>query len=183
MAEPVAEGQVFIAPMGADPRDARSWTAVGRTTTLEFTLDHVNPELLHIMTGGLAGRPRCEPALAARIPRVRPLDPDAVRLSTDGLLNVHHPAVCRGQGCIVHHPSAHHMNRWPITWRGSGRLCERTCEHGIGHPDPDDVDHAYRVVERLHGRVTDYRERMADANALTVHGCDGCCRPTKKEDL
>jgi hypothetical protein len=33
---------------------------------------------------------------------------------------------------------------------------ERICDHGIGHPDPDDI------------RV---RERWDEG----VHGCDGCC--------
>jgi hypothetical protein len=37
---------------------------------------------------------------------------------------------------------------------------ERICEHGVGHPDPDDVGY-------WAGRGYD----------ITRHGCDGCCSP------
>jgi hypothetical protein len=33
-------------------------------------------------------------------------------------------------------------------------MMERTCRHGVGHPDPDDL------------------------NPDTIHGCDGCCSKT-----
>lgn len=36
---------------------------------------------------------------------------------------------------------------------------ERTCPHGVGHPDPDDV-----------------------LNEDKVHGCDGCCHPENSRD-
>lgn len=70
------------------------------------------------------------------------------------LLQVHDPANCEGQACCIHHPSDHHMVTWPQNWRGDRGLMERTCpEHGVGHPDPDDLN--------------------ADGN----HGCCGCCLP------
>jgi hypothetical protein len=36
---------------------------------------------------------------------------------------------------------------------------ERICEHGVGHPDPDDL----RVI----------RDRI-----MGIHACDGCCGST-----
>lgn len=32
---------------------------------------------------------------------------------------------------------------------------ERICPHGVGHPDPDEID--------------------LEVNAKGIHGCDGCC--------
>ena len=40
-------------------------------------------------------------------------------------------------------------------------MFERICEHGIGHPDPDQVSYWQRWGKE----------------ALAIHGCDGCCRP------
>jgi hypothetical protein len=37
---------------------------------------------------------------------------------------------------------------------------ERICEHGIGHPDPDD-------------------RRIRTGEDMGDHGCDGCCTPHK----
>lgn len=48
--------------------------------------------------------------------------------------------------------------------REDGRL-ERTCEHGIGHP----VGHV------------DWR-RLQDDH-MWVHGCDGCCRGWKQQEV
>jgi hypothetical protein len=36
---------------------------------------------------------------------------------------------------------------------------ERHCEHGVGHPDPDDAAWHTMIARR----------------DLNVHGCDGCC--------
>lgn len=77
------------------------------------------------------------------------------------LVNVHPETVCEGRHCVLHNPSDHHMRDWPTLWRADRRLMERTCPHGVGHPDPDDL--AYQISE---GRTW-----QAD------HGCDGCCRP------
>lgn len=70
--------------------------------------------------------------------------------------------------CAIHAPSDHHMKDWPLKWRPDRYLMERTCEHGIGHPDPD---HMARM-EMLRGKD------FADGHG--VHGCDGCCRPPSK---
>jgi hypothetical protein len=77
--------------------------------------------------------------------------------------NVHPPDRCAGRPCVIHNPSDHHMRDWPKVWRNDLRMVERTCEHGIGHPDPDDL--AHRLTQP--GQVG---ERDSG-----VHGCDGCC--------
>ena len=77
------------------------------------------------------------------------------------LRNVHSPEVCAGEWCVLHNPSNHHMRDWPTMWRGDRRIMERTCPHGVGHPDPDDLAYLARVGRHGEG----------------VHGCDGCCRP------
>jgi hypothetical protein len=70
------------------------------------------------------------------------------------LYNVHPGEQCVGRPCTVHNPSNHHMRHMPQHWRSDRGIMERICEHGIGHPDPDEID------------------------PDTVHGCCGvCCRP------
>lgn len=54
--------------------------------------------------------------------------------------------------------SDHHMRQWPPVWHALRGHFERTCTHGAGHPDPDDV-----VYLQLVGGVSG------------VHRCDGCC--------
>jgi len=76
------------------------------------------------------------------------------------ITNVHDPELCEGRGCVVHHPSDHHMKDWPTHWRGDRRIVERICKHGVGHPDPDDQEYLASIGREGEG----------------VHGCDGCCR-------
>lgn len=73
---------------------------------------------------------------------------------------VHPEAACKGRGCPIHHPSNHHMADWKTHWRDDRRLMERVCEHGVGHPDPDDM--AHHVL-------------LGTETTRGVHGCDGCC--------
>lgn len=82
------------------------------------------------------------------------------------LTGVHPAYQCQGRGCVVHHPSAHHMRDWPVVWRDDRGLltAERVCGHGIGHPDPDDL--AWHVS---HGN-----------GWAASHGCDGCCVPASR---
>lgn len=61
--------------------------------------------------------------------------------------------------CPVHAPSDHHMNQWPLNWRGDRKVMERMCEHMVGHPDPDDLSVRSRI-------------------SAGVHTCDGCCAAT-----
>lgn len=76
-------------------------------------------------------------------------------------LTTHPPDKCAGRPCVVHAPSDHHMRDWPTLYRADKGMTERTCPHGVGHPDPDDL--AWQISE---GR--DYQ---------ALHGCDGCCTP------
>lgn len=71
----------------------------------------------------------------------------------------------RDSPCSIHSPSMHHMLTWNMHWRGDRRIMERTCPHGVGHPDPDDAH--YRAIHGDH-----------DA----THGCDGCCTPPVASD-
>jgi hypothetical protein len=72
----------------------------------------------------------------------------------------HGPAKCRGRTCIIHSPTEHHMREWPVLLRDSG-LIERTCKHGVSHPDPD-------ILPWL---------EILGMEGMGVHGCDGCCDP------
>lgn len=75
------------------------------------------------------------------------------------LTNVHDKSECKGN-CPIHNPSDHHMKEWPLHWRDDRGFFERICEHGVGHPDPDDVVY-----------------HLSRSNDISVHGCDGCCKP------
>lgn len=68
------------------------------------------------------------------------------------VITAHEPHQCAGEFCTVHKPSDHSMRAYPQHWRSDRGIMERTCPHGVGHPDPDDL------------------------TLDTVHGCDGCCR-------
>jgi hypothetical protein len=82
-------------------------------------------------------------------------------------VRVHHPDACVGTDCVVHHPSDHHMRDWRCVWRGDRGIVERICpDHGVGHPDPDDLA---------------FRSRHGDADS--VHGCCGCCSTKSGEML
>jgi hypothetical protein len=91
---------------------------------------------------------------------------DHVSTTSDGaqvpggiLTGVHPPEACAGRGCVIHNPSAHRLADAPLNWRADRRIMERLCEHGIGHPDPDDAA---------------FRASQGDED--TMHGCDGCCQ-------
>ena len=73
------------------------------------------------------------------------------QVSNGVLKDIHSKLVCAGQYCCIHKPSDHHMKDWPQYWRSDKHMMERICEHGVGHPDPDDP-----ATDRF-------------------HGCDGCC--------
>ena len=78
------------------------------------------------------------------------------QIGSTAIVNVHDSTKCAGYPCVMHRPSAHHMRDWPLNWRGDKRVMERTCPHGVGHPDPDDAAYQHRL-----GRAW-----------MTVHGCD-----------
>jgi hypothetical protein len=65
---------------------------------------------------------------------------------------MHSIKVCKGQPCTIHNRTDHHMRHMPQSWRGDRAIMERICEHGVGHPDPDERE----GIDRS-------------------HGCDMCC--------
>jgi hypothetical protein len=75
------------------------------------------------------------------------------------MTRIHSRSQCAPHSCWIHEPSDHHMLDWPMLWRADRRILERTCPHGVGHPDPDDVGYHVR-----NGRTSE-----------GIHGCDGCC--------
>lgn len=79
------------------------------------------------------------------------------------LHNVHSETQCADQACVVHNPSDHAMAEFDTYWRQDRGLMERICEHGVGHPDPDDIAFVFRTAGREAAIVE------------SVHGCDGCC--------
>ena len=76
------------------------------------------------------------------------------------LVNVHDKSKCAGRVCIIHNPTNHHMRTWPEQWRNDRGIMERTCSHGIGHPDPDQFP------------FWEETNRMYES----IHGCDDCCQ-------
>lgn len=76
------------------------------------------------------------------------------------LTNVHPKSQsCVDEPCSIHNLTEHSMREFPQHFRMDNGLMERTCPHGIGHPDPD-------CLPFFRARGMDYME---------VHGCDGCC--------
>lgn len=76
--------------------------------------------------------------------------------NTEITIRTHGSDRCYGERCTIHNRSDHHMRGWPQHWRSDRGIMERICEHGIGHPDPDE----YKIISGI------------DAG---FHGCDGCC--------
>lgn len=101
------------------------------------------------------GRATCTPVEDSVLERVR--------LSSGQQLIAHPAFMCEGEICCIHTPSDHHMRGWSQLWRDDRKLMERTCSHGVGHPDPDDI--AYRIKHM----------GLESAYIDAIHGCDGCC--------
>ena len=74
------------------------------------------------------------------------------------LTATHSIAECRDPQCTLHRRTEHAMRDFPQTWRDDRGIMERTCPHGVGHPDPDGL-----------------------SDGSGVHGCDGCCAPIDLE--
>jgi hypothetical protein len=78
------------------------------------------------------------------------------------LVGIHSSRECSGSACTIHRPSDHALRTGRTHWRHGGYFLdikpphmERICEHGVGHPDPDEIQ-----------------------LGVGVHGCDGCCSVT-----
>lgn len=82
------------------------------------------------------------------------------------VLQTHPASVCESDpSCCLHNPSEHALKDAPLNWRADRRLMERICEHGVGHPDPDDLAFKRRTLA----------PEVYKSYAFAVHGCDGCC--------
>jgi len=86
---------------------------------------------------------------------------------------VHSPKACEGRPCVIHNLTDHNMRAFPTFFRYGGMPwdikpphTERTCPHGIGHPDPDDMAHWISIGD----------------DSMGVHGCDGCCQKSADEN-
>lgn len=110
-----------------------------------------------LVTGLLAA------VLIARLRRQRFDEVDLPAPSLRANLNFHAEGVCV-KPCPIHAPSDHHMTDWPKEYRLFKDIFERTCLHGVGHPDPDSI----AFVRAQRGEE--------DAWGVGIHGCDGCCR-------
>lgn len=99
-----------------------------------------------------------------------------------GIVRLHtHPrSRCEGRDipCCIHQPSDHHMRDWPMLWRADTGVMERTCPHGVGHPDPDHMAYAKSLTPAWH-TVCEGPElcEYPHLEWQGVHGCDGCCTP------
>ena len=80
------------------------------------------------------------------------------------LSGVHNEKDCTGR-CVFHNPTKHHMAEWRLYWRDDRSIFERICQHGIGHPDPDQFSYW----------------KATGQDGQEVHGCDGCCHPPKRD--
>jgi hypothetical protein len=78
------------------------------------------------------------------------------------ITNVHSKNKCSGDFCTVHNMSDHVLRKFPQHWREDRSIMERICDHGVGHPDPDNP-----------WPVDDCR---------WIHGCCGCCGESTDTD-
>ena len=69
----------------------------------------------------------------------------------------HEPEECNNpQVCTIHNRTDNHMRSFKQFYRFDRGIMERICSHGIGHPDPDDIN-------------------IINGKDDGAHGCDGCC--------
>lgn len=102
-------------------------------------------------------------------------------------LATHPRSRCEGRGipCCIHEPSDHHMRDWPMLWRADTGVMERTCPHGVGHPDPDHMAYV-RSLTPKHECENSWGYWSNDEKDgecpyphfewQGTHSCDGCCQ-------
>jgi len=60
-----------------------------------------------------------------------------------GVSGTHRASACQGRGCVIHHPSDHHMRMFPTRWAydtsAASSLMVRVCDHDQHHTDPDEI--------------------------------------------
>lgn len=117
---------------------------------------------------------------------------DIIGLHDGRPLLVHLPDRCAGRACCIHNPSEHPLSTAPLNWRSDRYLMERVCEHGVGHPDPDNLTFKRslaaekRAAAELAGDMFGMTVSMMFGMTVSmvvdpgvvdgIHGCDGCCR-------
>lgn len=91
---------------------------------------------------------------------------DIIGLRDGRTMLVHPPTACERTPCCVHNPSAHPLSAAQLSWNAFTRSMERTCQHGRGHPDPDDLAYKRSVLGAEFARH------------FAFHDCCGwrCCR-------
>lgn len=75
--------------------------------------------------------------------------------------------------CCIHSPSDHPLSKAPLDWSGAIKTMFRKCEHGLLHPDPDDMK--FKAISMQFSL-------MEAIYSVHIDKCDGCCRP-KEESL
>lgn len=93
-----------------------------------------------------------------------------LKLHSGGTLkNVHEKVECFLEYCCIHNPSEHPLREAPMDWWGEFRHMVRVCEHGISHPDPDDLQ--FKIARG---------DWVTTESICSVHlmkeNCDGCCQ-------
>lgn len=105
------------------------------------------------------------------IPEHNPLEWNRLE-HTEKILWSHSKENCAfSHRCTLHNRSNHSMRGFPQHWRSDRGIMERTCPHGVGHPDPDELF----FIVMVRGKDTAYYEG--------VHGCDGCCEGAYDETI
>jgi hypothetical protein len=95
-----------------------------------------------------------------------PREVDVIGTGTGQIMQLHPARECLSP-CPVHSPSTHPLAGAALHWRSDRRMWERICEHGVGHPDPDDLGYKRQTMMPAVYRMY----------AFETHGCDGCCDP------
>lgn len=90
---------------------------------------------------------------------------DLWSMDTGDLLRTHGSDQCAGNFCAMHNPSDHPLRDAVMKWDGNRNLMVRFCEHGIWHPDADDLAFKHRSCGARW------------ASMCEIHKCDGCCLP------
>lgn len=81
--------------------------------------------------------------------------PDGTRL-----VNIHSSSRCAGEWCVIHNPLDTY-DRSRLHWRSDRGILEVICDHGVGHPVPE--QHEYIMSTQGEGGL--------------IHGCcaERCC--------
>lgn len=94
---------------------------------------------------------------------------DIVLYSGAVLTNIHSEDSCFLEHCAIHNPSEHPLRNAPMDWYGGDiRALVRVCEHGLQHPDPDDLRFKLAIGDFI------TVEALTSVH-LVAENCDGCC--------